>query len=126
MWQKYLQIAVTNYRTTYHETLGCKPCTVFHGRIPYNVLDLNLGIKSKWKTTPNSDIAEQLQKQFDEVRATVKDNIMLSYLQYKNTMTVKRLQPCLEKMTTVIFLIRKSKFSQQNLEFKIATGRDRI
>ena len=96
MWHKYLQIAVTNYRTTYHETLGCKPCTVFDGRIPYNVLDLNLGIKSKWKTTPNSDIAEQLQKHFDEVRATVKDNIILSYLQYKNTTTVKRLQPRLE------------------------------
>ena len=28
---------------------------------------------------PHSDIAEQLQKQIDEVRATAKDNIMLSY-----------------------------------------------
>ena len=72
-----------NYNTTYHETLGCEPSTVFHGRIPYNVLDLKLGIKPKWKTTPNSDIAEQLQKQVDEVRATAKDNIMLSYLKYK-------------------------------------------
>ena len=72
-----------NYNTTYHETLGCEPSTIFHGRIPYNVLDLKLGIKPKWKTTPNSDIAEQLQKQIDEVRATAKDNIMLSYLKYK-------------------------------------------
>ena len=72
-----------NYNTTYHETLGCEPSTVFHGRIPYNVLDLKLGIKPKWKTTPNSDIAEQLQKQIDEVRATAKGNIMLSYLKYK-------------------------------------------
>ena len=83
MWHKYVQIAVMNYNTTYHETLGCEPSTVFHGRIPYNVLDLKLGIKPKWKTTPNSDIAEQLQKQIDEVRATPKDNIMLSYLKYK-------------------------------------------
>ena len=83
MWHKYVQIAVMNYNTTYHETLGCEPSTVFHGRIPYNVLDLKLGIKPKWKTTPNSDIAEQLQKQIDEVRATAKDNIMLSYLKYK-------------------------------------------
>ena len=29
-----------NYNTTYHETLGCEPSTVFHGRTPYNVLDL--------------------------------------------------------------------------------------
>ena len=83
MWHKYVQIAVMNYNTTYHETLGCEPSTVFHGRIPYNVLDLKLGIKPKWKTTPNSDIAEQIQKQIDEVRATAKDNIMLSYLKYK-------------------------------------------
>ena len=83
MWHKYVQIAVMNYNTTDHETLGCEPSTVFHGRIPCNVLDLKLGIKPKWKTTPNSDIAEQLQKQIDEVRATAKDNIMLSYLKYK-------------------------------------------
>ena len=83
MWHKYVQIAVMNYNTTYHETLGCEPSTVFHERIPYNVLDLKLGIKPKWKTTPNSDIAEQLQKQIDEVRATAKDNIMLSYLKNK-------------------------------------------
>ena len=72
-----------NYNTTYHEILGCEPSTVFHGRIPYIVLDLKLGIKQKWKTTPNSDIAEHLQKQIDEVRATAKDNIMLSYLKYE-------------------------------------------
>ena len=83
MWHKYVQIAVMNYNTTYHETLGCEPSTVFHGRIPYKVLDLKLGIKPKRKTTPNSDIAEQLQKLIDEVRATTKDNIMLSYLKYK-------------------------------------------
>ena len=83
MWHKYVQIAVMSYNTTYHETLGCEPSTVFHGRIPYNVLDLKLGMKPKWKTTPNSDIAEQLQKQIDEVRATTKDNIMMSYLKYK-------------------------------------------
>ena len=79
MWHKYVQIAVMNYNTTYHETLGCEPSTVFHGRIPYNVLDLKLGIRPKWKTTANSDMVEQLQKQIDEVRATAKDNIMLSY-----------------------------------------------
>ena len=83
MWHKYVQIAIINYDTTYHETPGCEPSTVIHGRIPYNVLDLKLGIKPKWKTTPNSDIAEQLQKQIDDVRATAKDNIMLSYLKYK-------------------------------------------
>ena len=89
MWHKYVQIAVMNYNTTYHETLGCEPSTVFHGRIPYKILDLKLGIRPKWKTSPNSDLAEQLQKQIDEVRATAKDNIMLSYLKYKKYYDVK-------------------------------------
>ena len=47
MWHKYVQIAVMNYNTTYHERLGCEPSTVFHGRIPYNILDLKLGIRPK-------------------------------------------------------------------------------
>ena len=90
MWHKYVQIAVMNYNTTYHDTLGCEPSTVFHGRIPYNVLFRKLRIKRKWKITPNSDIAEQLQKQNDEVCATAKGNIMPSYLKYKkNTSTAK-------------------------------------
>ena len=83
LWHKHVQIAVINYNTTYHETLGCEPSTVFHGRIPYNVLDSKLGIKPKWKTRRKSDIAEQLQKQIDEVRATGNDNIMLTYLKHK-------------------------------------------
>ena len=78
MWRKYVQTAVMNYNPKYNETLGCEPSTVFHGRTSYNVLDLKLRIKPKWKVTPNSDIAEQLQKQIDEVSATAKDNIMLS------------------------------------------------
>ena len=83
MCRQYVQIAVMKYNTTYHETLDCEPSTVFHGRIPYNVMDLKLGIKPNWKTTPNFDIAEHLQKRNNEVRATAKDNIMLSNLQNK-------------------------------------------
>ena len=82
MWHKHVQIAVMNYNTLYHKTLGCETSTVFHERIPYNVLDLKLVIKPNCKTTRNSDIADQLQKQIDEVRATTKDNIMLSYFRY--------------------------------------------
>ena len=83
MWHKYVQIAVMNYNTSHHKTLGCDPSTVFHERIPYNVLDLKLGIKPKWKTTPNTHIAEHFQKQIDKLRATAKDNVMLSYPKYK-------------------------------------------
>ena len=42
-WHKYLPLAVLNYNTTYHSSIGCEPSKVFHGRIPYNVLDHKLG-----------------------------------------------------------------------------------
>ena len=42
LWRKYVNIAFLNYKTSYHTSLGCGPSRVFRGRIPYNVLDLNL------------------------------------------------------------------------------------
>ena len=55
MWHRNVQIAVMNYNTSYHESLGCEATTVFHGRIPYNILDIKLGLKTEWKkrTTQN-------------------------------------------------------------------------
>ena len=43
LWHKYINIAVLNYNTSYHTSIGCEPSRAFHGRIPYNVLDLKLG-----------------------------------------------------------------------------------
>ena len=45
IWHKYVNIAVLNYNTSYHTGIGCEPNRVFHGRIPYNILDLKLGIR---------------------------------------------------------------------------------
>ena len=33
-WHNYLPVAVLNYNTTYHATLGCQPSRIFHRRIP--------------------------------------------------------------------------------------------
>ena len=40
LWHKYIGIAVLNYNTSYHSSIGREPSRVFHGRIPYNILDL--------------------------------------------------------------------------------------
>ena len=45
LWHKYVSIAVLNYNTSYHATIGYKPSRVFHGRIPYNILDSKMGIR---------------------------------------------------------------------------------
>ena len=47
LWHKYVSIAVLNYNTSYHASIGCEPSRVFHGRIPYNILDLKRGIRPK-------------------------------------------------------------------------------
>ena len=40
LWHKYINIAVLNYNTSYHTSIGCEPSPVFHGRFLCNVLDL--------------------------------------------------------------------------------------
>ena len=44
-WHKYINNAVLNHNTSYHTSIGCEPSRVFHGGIPYNVLDLKLLIR---------------------------------------------------------------------------------
>ena len=83
MWHKYVQIAVMTYNTSYHESLGSGQTTVFHGRIPYNILDIKLGLKPDWKKDANEDLTDELQKQITEIHQSAKDNLMQSYLKYK-------------------------------------------
>ena len=59
LWHKYINIAVLNYNTSYHTSIGCEPSRVFHGRIPYNVLDLKLGIRLQQQPIPTSQNAQE-------------------------------------------------------------------
>ena len=51
-----------NHNTTYHEIIGCEPLTVFHGRFPYNALDLKLGIKPQWQQQRKGELVYPNQK----------------------------------------------------------------
>ena len=42
LWHKYVSIAVLNYNTSYHASIGCEPSRVFHGRSPYSIFDLKM------------------------------------------------------------------------------------
>ena len=59
-WHKYVNIAVLNYNTSYHTSFSCEPRRVFHGRIPYNVLDLKLGIRLQQQPIPTSQIDQDV------------------------------------------------------------------
>ena len=82
-WHKYLPLAVLNYNTTYHATLGCEPSRIFHGRIPYNILDHKLGLNPNPKVLPTTDFADEFQGRTQFLLDSTKENIMQSYLKYK-------------------------------------------
>ena len=83
-WHKYLPLAVLNYNTTYHSSIGCEPSKVFHGRIPYNVLDHKLGNNPNKNFLPTTEFAEEVQQRTQILRDQTKKNIMQSYLKYKD------------------------------------------
>ena len=83
MCHKYVFIAVLNYKTSYHTNIGCEPCRVFHGRVPYNVLDLKMGIRAQRILTPNSQIAEDILKQTELIFHDVRKNTMQDYIKKK-------------------------------------------
>ena len=80
---KYVNIAVLNYNTSYHTSIGCEPSRVFHGRIPYSVLDLKLGIRPQQQPIPTSQIAQEVLEQTEMIHQDVRKNIMQVYIKYK-------------------------------------------
>ena len=74
LWDKYLKIAVLNYKTFYHTSIGCEPSRVFHGRIPYNILDLNLGIRPQQQPIPTSQNAQDVLEQSESIHQDVRKN----------------------------------------------------
>ena len=83
LWHKYINIAVLNYNTSYHTSIDCEPSRVFHGRIPYNVLDLKLGIRPQQQPIPTSQIAQEVLEQTEMIHQDVRKNIMQAYIKYK-------------------------------------------
>ena len=67
LWHKYISIAVLNYNTSYHASIGCEPSRVFHGRITYNVLDLIMDIGPQKITSADSQIAQDVLEQTETI-----------------------------------------------------------
>ena len=82
-WHKYVSIAVLQYNTSYQKSIGCEPSRVFHGRIPYNILDLKLGIRPQQLPIPTSQIAREVLDQSEMIHQGVRKNTMQAYIKYK-------------------------------------------
>ena len=90
LWHKYISIAVLNYNTSYHSSIGCEPSRVFHGRIPYNKLDLKMGIRPQRIPEPDSEIAQDILEQPETIFQDVRRNAMQAYIKYNNGRKLKQ------------------------------------
>ena len=83
LWPIYVSIAVLNYNTSNHASIGCDPSRVFHGGNPYNILDLKIGICPQKPPPPDSQIAQDVLEQTETVFQDVRKNAMQAYIKYK-------------------------------------------
>ena len=63
LWHKHVNIAVFNYNTCYHTSIGCEPSRAFHGPNPHNILDLKLGIHPQQQSNLTSQMAPDVLDQ---------------------------------------------------------------
>ena len=82
LWHKYVSIAVLNYNTSYHASIGCEPSRIFHGRIPYNIIDLKMDIRPQKFPSPDSENAQDVLEQTETIFQDVKRNAMQAYIKY--------------------------------------------
>ena len=83
LWHKYISIAVLNYNTSYHSSIGCEPSRVFHGRIPCIILELKMGIRPHKTSSPDSKTAQDVLEQTEMIFQDVRRNTMQAYIKYK-------------------------------------------
>ena len=84
MCRNYVIIAVTNYNTFYHTSIGCEPNRVFQGHNPYNILELKINIRPQKPSTPSSFIAQDVLEQTEKILQVVRRNTMQTYIKYKD------------------------------------------
>ena len=82
-WHKLLPIAILNYNTTYHSSIGCEPSRVFHIIVSHNILDHKLGLRFNPNIAPTTDFADELLRKTKIPYDKTKKNVMHSYTKYK-------------------------------------------
>ena len=117
LWHKYVSIAVLNYNTSYHASIGCEPRRVFHGRIPYNILDLKMGIHHQKIPPQDSQIAQDVLEQTEIIFQDVRKNAMQAYIKYKAYYDRKANASTLKKADYVFILQPKADHQGSKVPF---------
>ena len=56
---------------------------MFHGRVPYDIVDLKMGIRPQKIPSPDSEIAKDVLEQTETIFQDVRRNAMQAYIKYK-------------------------------------------
>ena len=128
LWRKYVSIAVVNYNTSYHTSIGCEPNRVFHGRIPYNPLDLKMGIRPQEFPSSHSQIAQDVLEQTEMIFQDVRKNAMQAYIKpisnTKRNMLKKPMPQNLNKPITSTYYSQKQAINGAKFPGQIFGGLD--
>ena len=117
LWHKYVSIAVLNYNTSYHASIGCEPSRVFHGGIPYNILDLKMGVRPQKMPPLDSQIAQDVLEQTEIIFQDVRKNAMQAYIKYKAYYDRKANDSKLKKADYVFILQPKADHQGSKIPF---------
>ena len=83
MCHKYVSVAVLNHNTSYDTSIDCETSSAFHGRIPFNILDLILGVRPQPALIPILQNAQDVLHQAEMIYEDVHRNAMQTYIKYK-------------------------------------------
>ena len=98
------------HNTTYHTSLKCSPTKIFHGRTPYNALDLKHSNPEIRVDTKFGDV-NQILNRMNEIYRNNTDNIVAAYHKYKAYYDRKaKAQPL--KVNDLVFLLDRKYDSQ--------------
>ena len=103
-WHEYVNKAVMAHNTTYHQAIRCRPTEIFHGRIPFNFLDVRFGnpLTEQRNTTDVTGTLDNMTKTFQQTH----DNIIEAFNEYKKYYD-RNGQASPLKVTDFTFLLNK-------------------
>ena len=108
LWHKYVTIAVLNYKTSYHTSIGCEPSRVFHDHIPYNILDIKTAIHPQQQLIPSSPVAQDVLDQREMISQSVRKIVMQAYIKHNTYYDKKANASKLEEAEPVYVLQLKA------------------
>ena len=109
-------MAVMVHNTAYHQAIRCTPTEIFHGRVPFNAVDIKFGnpLSESRNTTDVTGILDNMNKKFQQTH----DNIIEAFHKYKNYYDQKA-QTSPLKINDFTFLLSKRLSNQsEKIPFK--------